>query len=56
MGKIPTGKQFDTFQNEFYQGNQGLCGLSLSKPCHNGEKQTKDSAIFEHDEQFGFGW
>ncbi|XP_028199846.1 receptor-like protein 6 [Glycine soja] len=56
LGMIPTGKQFDTFQNDSYEGNQGLCGLPLSKSCHNDEKLPKDSATFQHDEEFRFGW
>ena len=53
---IPTGKQFDTFQNDSYEGNQGLCGLPLSKSCHNDEKLPTESATFQHDEEFRFGW
>ena len=56
VGMIPTGKQFDTFQNDSYEGNQGLCGLPLSKSCHNDEKLPTDSATFQHDEEFRFGW
>ncbi|XP_016648431.1 PREDICTED: receptor-like protein 12 [Prunus mume] len=33
VGPIPHGKQFDTFENDSYSGNTGLCGLPLSKTC-----------------------
>ncbi|KAI3675114.1 hypothetical protein L1987_84698 [Smallanthus sonchifolius] len=32
-GQIPKGKQFDTFENNSYLGNLGLCGKPLSKEC-----------------------
>ncbi|KAE8664149.1 Signal transduction histidine kinase, hybrid-type, ethylene sensor isoform 1 [Hibiscus syriacus] len=37
-GPIPQGKQFDTFNDDSYVGNLGLCGLPLSKSCDNDEK------------------
>ncbi|XP_060214998.1 receptor-like protein 9DC1 [Lycium barbarum] len=33
VGCIPKGKQFDTFENCSYQGNDGLHGFPLSKDC-----------------------
>ncbi|GMI79507.1 receptor like protein 27 [Hibiscus trionum] len=38
MGPIPQGKQFDTFSNDSYTGNLGLCGFPLSKGCGNDEE------------------
>ncbi|RHN57979.1 putative non-specific serine/threonine protein kinase [Medicago truncatula] len=33
VGEIPQGKQFNTFTNDSYEGNLGLCGFPLSKNC-----------------------
>ncbi|CAL5391026.1 unnamed protein product [Camellia sinensis] len=32
-GPIPQGKQFNTFENNSYEGNSGLCGDPLSTKC-----------------------
>ncbi|KAL2322405.1 hypothetical protein Fmac_026784 [Flemingia macrophylla] len=56
VGMIPKGKQFNTFQNDSYKSNPGLCGWPLSKSCHGDQKQPKDSTKIQHDEHFWFGW
>ncbi|MBA0580117.1 hypothetical protein Gorai_022349, partial [Gossypium raimondii] len=37
VGPIPHGNQFNTFENDSYYGNLGLCGFPLTKQCGNGE-------------------
>lgn len=32
-GPIPPGPQFNTFKNTSYEGNEGLCGVPLSRTC-----------------------
>ncbi|XP_019178269.1 PREDICTED: probable leucine-rich repeat receptor-like protein kinase At1g35710 [Ipomoea nil] len=36
MGCIPEGRQFNTFEANSYQGNDGLKGKPLSRGCENG--------------------
>ncbi|MFQ6655167.1 hypothetical protein Gotur_025842, partial [Gossypium turneri] len=33
-GQIPQGKQFNTFGNDSYEGNKGLCGFPVSTGCN----------------------
>ncbi|KAL0000616.1 hypothetical protein SO802_014397 [Lithocarpus litseifolius] len=57
IGPIPQGKQFNTFGNESYDGNLGLCGSPLSIKCSPNEPPP---TIFleDNDSMFakGFGW
>ncbi|GAB4831304.1 hypothetical protein Ancab_040235 [Ancistrocladus abbreviatus] len=39
-GAIPRGEQFNTFQNDSYEGNMGLCGPPLSKQCGNSRSHS----------------
>ncbi|BBH02108.1 receptor like protein 34, partial [Prunus dulcis] len=53
VGPIPHGKQFDTFDNDSYSGNTGLCGLPLSKTCGPHQSSPQDGDL-EHEN--GFDW
>ena len=35
IGPIPSGKQFNTFANDSYAENLGLCGFPLSRKCYS---------------------
>ncbi|XP_034674598.1 receptor-like protein 6 [Vitis riparia] len=37
IGFIPRGNQLETFENDSYNGNSGLCGFPLSKKCTTDE-------------------
>ncbi|GMP53620.1 hypothetical protein CsSME_00019030 [Camellia sinensis var. sinensis] len=49
-GHIPQGNQFDTFENNSYDGNSGLCGYPLSKLCGNSEASPPPSLSFHGDD------
>ncbi|WOH11817.1 hypothetical protein DCAR_0831310 [Daucus carota subsp. sativus] len=53
-GHIPEGSQFNTFENDSYVGNLGLCGHPLSKMCENdiGTQEDQDDDYFFN----GFTW
>nr|CAA05268.1 Cf-4 [Solanum habrochaites] len=50
VGCIPKGKQFDSFGNTSYQGNDGLRGFPLSKLC-GGEDQVTTPAELDQEEE-----
>ncbi|KAF5949777.1 hypothetical protein HYC85_011770 [Camellia sinensis] len=39
-GPVPQGKEFDTFENNSYIGNSGLCGKPLLNLCGKSEAST----------------
>ncbi|KAH0780682.1 hypothetical protein KY290_000280 [Solanum tuberosum] len=51
VGCIPKGKQFDTFENSSYQGNDGLRGLPLSKDCGSDEGVPQATTPFGLDQE-----
>ncbi|XVF79298.1 hypothetical protein PTKIN_Ptkin14bG0210200 [Pterospermum kingtungense] len=61
-GHIPEGRQFNTFSNDSYIGNLGLCGVPLSKKCNTTETQPPPPPSFLREQnvssgsKFGFGW
>ncbi|PHT29195.1 hypothetical protein CQW23_31200 [Capsicum baccatum] len=50
VGCIPKGKQFDTFENSSYQGNDGLRGLPLSKDCGGDDGISQATTPVELDD------
>ncbi|KAL9458672.1 hypothetical protein AB3S75_007525 [Citrus x aurantiifolia] len=58
-GPIPGGPQFNTFGNDSYSGNSGLCGFPLSKSCSIDEapKPTTPTGFIEGDDASSwFDW
>ncbi|KAM3327626.1 hypothetical protein P3S68_033675 [Capsicum galapagoense] len=51
VGCIPKGKQFDTFENSSYQGNDGLRGLPLSKYCGGDDGVPQATTPIELDDE-----
>ncbi|KAL3347291.1 hypothetical protein AABB24_021126 [Solanum stoloniferum] len=51
VGCIPKGKQFDTFENSSYQGNDGLRGLPLSKHCGGDDQATTPAELDQEEEE-----
>ncbi|KAL2967055.1 hypothetical protein AAZX31_16G153100 [Glycine max] len=56
VGEIPQGKQFNTFSNDSYEGNSGLCGLPLTIKCSKDPEHSPPSTTFRREPGFGFGW
>ena len=52
-GIIPRGKQFNTFSEDSYDGNSGLCGVPLTNSCNKDEGKLPQ---LESSSTFGFGW
>ncbi|KAK4607861.1 hypothetical protein RGQ29_001610 [Quercus rubra] len=59
-GPIPLGKQFNTFNNDSYTNNLGLCGFPLTRTCNNHETNQPPPSILQQEDNLesrnGFGW
>ncbi len=59
-GPIPSGRQFNTFTNDSYTGNLGLCGYPVSRTCNNHEAKRPPPSTLQHKDilglENGFGW
>ncbi|KAH1063634.1 hypothetical protein J1N35_028621 [Gossypium stocksii] len=50
-GQIPLANHFDTFSNDSFDGNSGLCGFPLSKKCgNNQEPESPPSTVADESE------
>ncbi|XVF78935.1 hypothetical protein PTKIN_Ptkin14bG0178400 [Pterospermum kingtungense] len=56
VGLIPEGNQFNTFPNDSYGGNLGLCGFPLSKRCGSDEPSAPPVFHGETNSAFGLDW
>ncbi|WRX29485.1 Leucine-rich repeat - like 10 [Theobroma cacao] len=52
VGLIPQGNQFNTFLNDYYGGNLGLCGFLVSKTCGKGDAQEPPETAFHEEGLF----
>ncbi|KAJ0691576.1 putative leucine-rich repeat-containing, plant-type, leucine-rich repeat domain superfamily [Helianthus annuus] len=53
-GPIPQGRQFNTFTNTSYMGNQALCGYPLSMKCGDSEGLKPPDVSFKQDTESDF--
>ena len=54
-GFIPRGNQFDTFGNDSYNENSGLCGFPLSNKCI-ADETPEPSKEADAELESGFDW
>ncbi|KAE8702186.1 putative Leucine-rich repeat protein kinase family protein [Hibiscus syriacus] len=57
-GPIPQASHFDTFSNDSFDGNSGLCGFPLSKKCGNdvGSESPPSTIAEDHESETALFW
>ncbi|XP_039047827.1 putative receptor like protein 25 [Hibiscus syriacus] len=57
-GPIPQASHFDTFSNDSFSGNSGLCGFPLSKKCDNdvGSESPASTVADDHESETALFW
>ncbi|KAI3950163.1 hypothetical protein MKW92_044477 [Papaver armeniacum] len=55
VGKIPSGNQMQTFPSSSFEGNDGLCGIPLSKECNSVEESPRNGWTSKNDD-YEFDW
>ncbi|KAK3404374.1 hypothetical protein EUGRSUZ_G00996 [Eucalyptus grandis] len=48
-GSVPRGKQFDTFSNDSFEGNLGLCGEFIYRKCRDSRDTSKQPSTHKED-------
>nr|GEU39163.1 leucine-rich repeat-containing protein [Tanacetum cinerariifolium] len=56
VGLIPDGTQFNTFDENSFEGNVGLCGFPLPKRCSEYTQKPQLEARKDDVEESGFTW
>ncbi|GKE10600.1 leucine-rich repeat-containing protein [Tanacetum coccineum] len=55
VGRIPAGTQFNTFDENSFEGNVGLCGFPLPR-CSDYAQKPELEARKDQEEESGFTW
>ncbi|KAI3950162.1 hypothetical protein MKW92_044476 [Papaver armeniacum] len=55
VGKIPSGNQMQTFPSSSFEGNDGLCGIPLSKECNSVSESPRNGSTSKNDD-YEFDW
>ncbi|KAL1102573.1 hypothetical protein V6Z11_D05G374000 [Gossypium hirsutum] len=55
-GPIPLANHFDTFSNDSFAGNSGLCGFPLSKTCGNDQEPKSPPSTVGDESEIALIW